>query len=90
MGFEPHINEQAYRNRPLTEAQKTANRERSKTRAKVLHIFGDFVTSMGGNVVRSIWLARAQKQLGLKNWVYNLKRLVYLETQSAAAAEMVG
>ncbi|ASC69416.1 Transposase InsH for insertion sequence element IS5-18 [Halomicronema hongdechloris C2206] len=88
IGFEPHINERAYRNRPLSEAQKTANRERSKTRARVEHIFGDVVTSMGGKVVRSIGLARAQTQLGLKNLVYNLKRFVCLETQRAASAEL--
>ena len=90
MGFDPHINERAYRNRPLTDEQKAANRERSKTRAKVEHIFGDFVTSMGGKVVRSIGLARAQTQLGLKNLVYNLKRFVYLESQPTALAEMAG
>ncbi|NJN02128.1 MAG: transposase, partial [Leptolyngbyaceae cyanobacterium SL_1_1] len=70
------------RNRPLTEEQKTANRERSKTRARVEHIFGDFVTSIG--------LARAQTQLGLKNLVYNLKRFVYLESQSTALAKVAG
>ncbi|MEO1145473.1 MAG: IS5 family transposase [Cyanobacteria bacterium J06638_22] len=90
MGFEPHINERAYRNRPLSEAQKAANRERSKTRARVEHVFGDFVTSMGGKAVRSIGLARAQTQLGLKNLVYNLKRFVSLETQPAASAELTG
>ena len=90
IGFEPHINERAYRNRPLNEEQKAANRERSKTRARVEHVFGDLVTSMGGKVVRSIGLARAQTQLGLKNLVYNLKRFVALETQSAAASEIAG
>ena len=90
IGFEPHINERAYRNRPLSEEQKTANRERSKTRAQVEHVFGDFVTSMGGKVMRSFGLARAQTQLDLKNLVYNLKRFVCLETQPAAAAEMAG
>jgi len=90
MGFEPHINERAYRNRPLSEEQKTANRERSKTRARVEHVFGDFVTSMGGKVLRSIGLARAQTQLGLKNLVYNLKRFVYLETPPTESAELAG
>lgn len=90
MGFEAHINERAYRNRPLSEEQKAANRERSKTRARVEHVFGDFVTSMGGKVVRSIGLARAQTQLGLKNLVYNLKRFVALEIQSAEAFEIAG
>jgi len=90
MGFEPHLNERAYRNRPLSEEQKAANRERSKIRAKVEHVFGDVVTSMGGKLVRSIGLARAQTQLGLKNLVYNLKRFICLETQPAVSAEMAG
>lgn len=90
IGFEPHINERAYRNRPLRQEQKAANRERSKTRARVEHVFGDFVTSMGGKVVRSIGLDRAQTQLGLKNLVYNLKRFVYLETQLTASVKLAG
>ncbi len=90
IGFEPHINERAYRNRPLTQEQKAANRERSKTRAKVEHVFGDLVTSMGGKMVRSIGLARAQTQLELKNLVYNLKRFVYLESQPDASTERAG
>ena len=90
IGFEPHINERAYRNRPLSEEQKAANRERSKTRARVEHVFGDFVTSMGGKVMRTIGLARAQTQLGLKNLVYNLKRFVYLETQPTESTELAG
>jgi len=90
MGFEPQINERAYRNRPLSDEQKSANRERSKTRAKVEHVFGDWVTDMGGKLVRTIGLARAKVNLGLKNLTYNLKRFVWLETQSAAAPETVG
>jgi IS5 family transposase len=34
IGFKPHINERAYRHCPLSEEQKTANREGSKTRTK--------------------------------------------------------
>lgn len=90
MGFKPHINERAYRNRPLTQEQNAANRERSKTRAKGEHIFGDFVTCMGGKMVRSIGLSRARTQLGLKNLVYNLKRFVYLETQASVTANLAG
>jgi len=54
----------------------------------VEHVFGDFVTSLGSKWVRSIGLARAQTQLGLKNLVYNLKRFVSLEDQPAVMAEL--
>ncbi len=32
-------NEKGYRNKPLTEEQKANNREKSKTRARVEHVF---------------------------------------------------
>lgn len=81
MGFESHINERAYRNRPLTEAQKEANRERSKTRAKVEHVFGSYVNEMGGKLVRTIGINRAKTNLALKNLSYNLKRFVFWQRQ---------
>ena len=81
MGFISHINERAYRNRPLTDEQIAANRERSKTRAKVEHVFGTMVNEMGGKAVRTIGLARATATLGLKNLTYNLKWFVFWQQQ---------
>ena len=86
MGFESHINERAYRNRPLSEQQIADNRERSKTRAKVEHVFGSMVNEMGGKVVRTIGFARAQTMLGLKNLTYNFKRYVFWQKQDVAEA----
>jgi IS5 family transposase len=37
-----------YRNHPLTEEQKATNRDKSKVRAKVEHVFGAWVMGMGG------------------------------------------
>ncbi len=79
--FISHIHERAYRNRPLSEAQKAANRERSQTRAKVEHVFGAWVMQMGGKLVRSIGLERVKVQLGLKNLTYNLLRFVFWQTR---------
>jgi IS5 family transposase len=92
MGFISHINERAYRNRPLTEEQIEANRERSKTRAKVEHVFGCWVTEMGGKAMRTIGLARAKANLVLKNLTFNLKRYVFWEQKETqeAAAQVVG
>jgi IS5 family transposase len=78
------IHEKGYRNHPLTEQQKEKNREKSKTRAKVEHVFGVWVNEMGGKLLRSIGLERAKTNLGLRNLVYNLKRYVYLESRAAA------
>ena len=73
-----HINEKGYRNHPLTQEQNQSNREKSKTRAKVEHVFGAWVNEMGGKLLRSIGIARARANLGLRNLAYNLKRFVYL------------
>ncbi len=55
--FLSHIHERAYRNRPLTEEQKESNRERSKIRAKVEHVFGSWVNDMGGFSLAFYWPA---------------------------------
>ena len=83
IGFESEIHERAYRNRPLSEEQKSSNREKSKIRAKVEHVFGGWVMSMGGKLVRSIGKARAEANIGLKNLAYNIKRYIFLECQAA-------
>ena len=82
MGFDSQIHERGYRNHPLTEEQKQSNRTKSKTRAKVEHVFGCWVMQMGGKLVRSIGIVRAKTQLGLKNLTYNLVRYTFLETQA--------
>lgn len=81
--FLSHIHERAYRNRPLTKAQKEANRQRSKVRAKVEHVFGSWVNSMGGKLMRSIGQQSVKATIGLKNLVYNFKRYVFWERQNA-------
>jgi IS5 family transposase len=83
MGFESQIHERAYRNHPLTQEQKQTNRDKSKTRARVEHVFGRWTMQMGGKVIRSIGLVRAKASLGLKNLTYNLVRYTFLQTQSA-------
>jgi len=85
MGFICHINERPYRNKPLSDEQKESNRERSKTRSNVEHVFGTMVNEMGGKAIRTIGLARAQTMLGLKNLSYNLRRYVFWQKQEAIA-----
>ena len=89
MGFDPQFNERAYRPAPLSDEQKATNRERSKTRAQVEHVFGSWVSHSGGKLLRTIGIARAKTNLGLQNLVYNFKRLVFLKSQ-AASAEITG
>lgn len=83
LGFNSHIHERAYRNHPLTQQQKQSNRDKSRTRAKVEHVFGRWTMQMGGKLMRSIGLVRAKATLGLKNLTYNLVRYTFLRTQKA-------
>lgn len=80
LGIRSEIHERGYRNQPLSQEQKEKNREKSKVRALVEHVFGSWITEMGGKLVRVIGMARVKSVIGLKNIVYNMKRYVYLET----------
>lgn len=87
LGHLSQIHERAYRNHPLTEEQIASNREKSKTRAKVEHVFGNWVMTMGGKVVRAIGLERVRAQLGLKNLGYNLKRYVFWQKRTRSTSQ---
>ncbi len=71
---ELRICEKGHRNRPLTEGQKGANTDKSRTRVRVEHIFGFVENSMNGSFIRCIGLARAKAAIGLMNLTYNLFR----------------
>ena len=73
-GMNNCIHEKGYRNKPLTDEQKDSNREKSKTRARVEHVFGFMEQSMNGLAVKSVGIARASGIIGLINLTYNLFR----------------
>ena len=54
------VHERAYRNNPLSEEQKASNTTKSRIRVRVEHVFGHMVTSMGGVIIHTIGLARAE------------------------------
>jgi IS5 family transposase len=83
--FESRIHEKGTRGHPLTDTQKASNRVKSKTRARVEHVFGA-QHAMGGHIVRTIGLARAKVKIGMMNLVYNMKRLVQLIKRDVSAA----
>ena len=84
LDYTSEIHEKGTRNHPLTDEQKASNREKSKTRAKVEHVFGTWVTAMGGKLVRCIGLKRVRAQLSLKGLSYNLKRYVFWQKKAGA------
>lgn len=66
-GYLSHIHEKGQAGQPLSEAQNRDNRERSKVRSRVEHVFGFQENSMGGKLVRTIGLARARIKIALMN-----------------------
>ncbi|MGO9737156.1 MAG: IS5 family transposase [Desulfomonilaceae bacterium] len=81
-GFESQIHEKGSHNHPLTDEQKASNRIKSKTRARVEHVFGA-QHAMGGHIVRTIGIVRARVKIGMMNLVYNMRRLVQLIKRDA-------
>ena len=71
--------EKGYRNKPLTDEQKASNKEKSRTRARVEHLFGFVENSMNGSFVRTIGLTRAEAKIGMMNLTYNICRCVQLK-----------
>lgn len=83
LGIWSAVHERAYRNRPLTEEQKAANRKKSKVRVRVEHVFGFFETSMNGaTFIRTIGSARACVVIGLSNLTYNLARFLQINKKA--------
>ena len=76
--IEGHICERAYRNKALTQEQKESNREKSRIRARIEHVFGFMTNTMKGIYVRTIGLARATFSIIMMNLTYNLCRYCVL------------
>ena len=70
-----HIHRKGKRGKPLTGQASKSNRTKSTVRVRVEHIFGAQANDMGGTLVRTIGLARAKAKIGMKNIVYNMRRL---------------
>lgn len=69
-----HVHEKGSRNNPLTEEQKENNKEKSRTRARVEHVFGFMEGSMNRLYLNCVGLKRATTIIGLINLTYNLFR----------------
>jgi transposase, IS5 family len=84
-GYISRIHERAYANTPLTDEQIANNRIKSKTRARVEHVFGHIKTNLRGDFVRTIGKARATAKITLTNLVYNINRFCFLSMQDKCA-----
>jgi IS5 family transposase len=75
---ENKVHEKGARNKPLTDEQKKNNKEKSRIRARVKHIFGFVENSMNGSYIQSIGIVRAAGIIGLMNLTYNMFRYTQL------------
>jgi transposase, IS5 family len=72
-GFVSRIHEKGYRNKPLTEKQKARNTIKSKTRARVEHVFAR-IHWYKGSFLRCIGIERIAETVGMINVAYNMNR----------------
>jgi len=84
--IENKIHEKGARNHPLTAEQKAHNRQKSKIRCLVEHVFGHIETSMHGPELAYIGLKRISSGIGLANLAYNMARLTQLVRLGRVAA----
>ena len=77
-GLKAKICSKGTRNKVLSEEEKALNRECSKTRCRVEHIFGAMYQKAHDLVMRGIGLVRAKARIGLRNLAYNMTRYGYL------------
>jgi IS5 family transposase len=77
-GMENEVCEKGTKSHPLTEEQKANNREKSRVRSRVEHIFGFMEMSMNGMYINNIGIKRATAVIGLMNLTYNMFRKIQL------------
>jgi IS5 family transposase len=68
------VHEKGSRNNPLTQEQKDSNNEKSKTRARVEHVFGFIEGSMNKFYLNCVGIKRVSAAIGLINLTYNMFR----------------
>jgi IS5 family transposase len=68
----------AKRGAPLSESQRSENRERSRVRVRVEHVFGAMFQKARDLMVRTIGLRRAAAKIGLRNIAYNPNSLFFI------------
>lgn len=78
-GMKNCVHKKGYRNKPLTENQKRKNTQKSKTRARIEHVFGfQWMCLDGSELIRAIGFDRCAATIALRNLVYNFFRAIHL------------
>ena len=72
--LEGQICEKGYRNKPLSDEAKKSNKQKSRIRARVEHVFGFIEGAMHGFNVRTVGIKRATEAIFMTCFTYNLFR----------------
>lgn len=83
-GWRVQVQRKAKAKKPLGKRQQGRNRTIAKVRARVEHVFAG-LHQMGGMLIRTIGMARADFQITMKLAVYNLKRFVSMRKSGLEA-----
>lgn len=73
------VHEKGARNRPLTDEQKASNRDKSRKRVRVEHVYGFIKNTMSDLSLRCIGLQRVATGIGFINLIYNIFRVEQLQ-----------
>lgn len=73
------VQEKGTSKNPLSEEQKLRNKEKSRTRARVEHVFGFMEMSMNQMYLQFIGIERTKAAIGLMNLTYNMFRKIQLQ-----------
>lgn len=69
-----------YKNSPLSQEDHAINKEKSRVRSRVEHVFGFMEGSMNGMSLYAIGMKRIEGIVGLMNLTYNMFRKIQLQT----------
>jgi IS5 family transposase len=84
--MENHTHEKAYRYRKLSQEQKEQNTVKSRTRARVEHVFGyQWMNLNAAQLIRYIGLDRNAMAIALRNIIYNFFRAIFIVKQREMA-----
>lgn len=86
VGMKNCTHEKGYRYKALTQKQKEQNTVKSKTRARVEHVFGyQWVNLNAAQLIRYIGLNRCAMAIALRNIIYNFFRAIFIVKQKEMA-----
>ncbi|MCJ8333138.1 MAG: transposase, partial [Epibacterium sp.] len=77
-GLKSRIHSKGTRGKLLSAQGKASNRTKSTVRARIEYVFGAQTNNMGGTLVRTVGMARAEAKIGMKNLAYNMRRRAQL------------